>query len=103
MIQVYIHKYQNKIDYMDIKGHANYSKHGEDLVCAGVSCVIFGLLNAIEKYNCIIDVDNDEITIKVNDLKNEKIQSMLELVSIQLETIKGSYGDYLEIRQEENS
>ena len=31
----------------EIKGHANYAKRGEDIVCAGVSAVSVGTVNEI--------------------------------------------------------
>ena len=36
------------IDRFSIKGHANYAKRGEDIVCAGVSAVTVGTVNSIE-------------------------------------------------------
>ena len=35
------------IDKIEIKGHANYSLHGSDIVCASVSSIAITTVNAI--------------------------------------------------------
>ena len=30
-------------------GHADYAPHGQDLVCAGTTAVVFGSINAVEE------------------------------------------------------
>ncbi|MGL4336863.1 MAG: ribosomal-processing cysteine protease Prp [Turicibacter sp.] len=54
--------YKNqKIESYEISGHAFAGEPGEDLVCAAVSAVTFGLTNSI------INLDESELTIKMED------------------------------------
>ena len=90
---------------IEISGHANSGKYGHDLVCAGVSCITFGTLNALDKMasdnvNLIV---NNKITIEVKNLLDEKVQIILQTMMIQLETIKEQYSNYIEIKQEVSS
>ena len=44
-------------------GHANFSEHGSDIVCAGVSALAITTVNSIEKlagYQPIVEVDEVE-------------------------------------------
>ena len=47
MINVKITYKSNKVDELEIKGHANSAEYGKDLVCAGVSAISVGGLNAL--------------------------------------------------------
>ena len=41
------------------KGHCNYASYGKDIVCAGVSSVIIGLVTALETKPCAnVDLSN---------------------------------------------
>ena len=54
--------YQNNIvESFEISGHAFAGEPGEDLVCAAVSAVTFGLTNSI------INLDESELSIKMED------------------------------------
>ncbi|QTX03181.1 ribosomal-processing cysteine protease Prp [Candidatus Phytoplasma luffae] len=48
MIKYSFVKIENKIEKVEIRGHALYSFKGNDIVCASVSSVIIFILNAIE-------------------------------------------------------
>ena len=49
MIKVLIKNEGNKFFSLEVKGHANSAPHGEDLVCAGVSAILTGGFNSLEK------------------------------------------------------
>ena len=90
---------------IEISGHANSGKYGHDLVCAGVSCVTFGTLNALDKMtskSVKLNVNN-KITIEVTNLLDETCQIILNTLMIQLDTIKEQYSKYIEIKQEVSS
>lgn len=94
------------IDSFTVKGHANFAKHGEDIVCAGVSAVTVGTVNAIEKLTGI------ELLSKMQDgfvsggvpkllesPQSEQVQLLLESMIVSLKTIEDSYGTYLQIKE----
>lgn len=102
MIKVEIEKIKGKVKKVTISGHAKFSKLGEDIVCAGVSAISFGILNTLNKVdpdNVEIKVDDNEILIKT--LKNTKeIDLVLETLIIQLKTVEIEYSKYIKIKGE---
>ena len=51
MIKIQINKTNNKYSSLIVSGHSNYDEHGKDIVCAGVSAVVTGGLNALANEN----------------------------------------------------
>lgn len=51
MIKIKIKRENNHINFVEVKGHANYSSFGNDIVCASVSSVVqtalLGILNVV--------------------------------------------------------
>lgn len=41
---------------MEIRGHANYARHGEDIVCAGVSAIAYALIGHLQNHTELLDV-----------------------------------------------
>lgn len=95
---------KDKVVRIKVKGHAEFDESGKDLICAGVSCIMFGLMNGLDRFEGVmIDQGDDDIDIKIADLKNKKIQDYLELVDIQLATIEDQYPEYLKIERRKSS
>jgi uncharacterized protein YsxB (DUF464 family) len=109
MIKVTIHRdpARNLITGFDMTGHANYDVHGSDIVCAGVSAVSFGSLNAIEALTGVqlaIQSEGDgDLHVQVPAIpdgqKREHVQLLLEGMLVSLETIRASYGKYLKMNE----
>lgn len=109
MIRVTIHRdEEQRIRAFSLLGHADYAEHGQDIVCAGVSSVVFGTVNAIESLLQIaLDCDTDEVeglfSTQIPRLKqpdiDEKLQLLLESMVVMLETIEASYGSYMTIQR----
>jgi len=89
-----------------IEGHANYAKYGKDIVCAGVSAISVGTVNAIEELAGV------ELPAKMKDgwLSSEiptlsdpeadgRVQLLLESMLVMLETITKSYGKHVVIHE----
>ena len=51
MIKVIIEKNDSIISVLEVSGHSNYDEKGKDIVCAGVSAIIVGGLNALLNEN----------------------------------------------------
>ncbi len=103
MIQISIQTKNGKIIGMDIQGHAEYAEHGKDIVCAGVSTVAIGLLNALDYLNakCSCSMENNQISVRVTESDDELTQIILTTAKIQLETIQESYKKYIKIKRQE--
>ena len=103
MIQVSIGMCEEHIISLQCKGHAGYAEAGKDLVCAGVSSILFGALNALdemESKSVDLRVTNSKISIRVKE-DSEHIQLLLKMILIQLKTVQESYQEYIEIKKME--
>lgn len=53
--------------HMVVTGHAEYAEYGNDLICASVSSIMFGLMNCLDEYQDVtINVGENKIEIKMN-------------------------------------
>ncbi|MCO7126422.1 ribosomal-processing cysteine protease Prp [Sporolactobacillus shoreicorticis] len=95
-----------KIVAFKLTGHADSGPHGQDLVCAAVSAVAFGSVNAVESLaNLKMDVRQKEdggylecgISDCPVDANLEKAQLVLEAMLVSMRTIEKSYGQYIRI------
>ncbi|WP_057911564.1 ribosomal-processing cysteine protease Prp [Peribacillus muralis] len=106
MIKVVFNAPQERIDSFTLSGHANFAKKGSDIVCAGVSAVSFGAVNAIMS---LTDVEPEieqgkeggylRCTIPGNlpQESEEKVQLLLNGMLVSLQTIERDYGKYMKI------
>jgi len=106
MIYVKIQKTHNCIESFTMTGHANFAEYGSDIVCAAVSAVAIGAINAVEELTghvlpvemggdggylyCTVPKDLPEET-------NQKIQLLLSGMIVSLQTIERDYGRYIKI------
>ena len=104
MISVVAHLKQSQIQSITISGHAGSSKRDElDMVCAQVSACSVGCLNAIDQLtqdSCAIEIESGWVSIQVNK-NSEKLQTILNTLLIQLDTIQFTNSDYIQIEKVE--
>ncbi len=104
MIQVKIKQTRGE-DILDMKisGHADYDKTGKDLVCAAVSAISVGGLNALADivgYTIKDVMEPGYVSIEV--LKIHPIQQIiLKTLLSQFMTISITYGEYIQIEKQE--
>jgi uncharacterized protein YsxB (DUF464 family) len=107
MIRVSVQRSEEQlIRKVVVEGHAEFSKHGKDIVCAGVSAVTVGTVNAVEsllqvKLNCTMRDGLLKLDIPVMEQSrlNDQLQLLLESMIIMLMSIKQSYGKYITIQE----
>jgi hypothetical protein len=94
------------IDRFSIKGHANFAKRGEDIVCAGVSAVTVGTVNSIETLTGVemdAKMKNGFLSASLPVLEKDEtwsqVQLLLESMVLMLTDIAESYGKYIQIEQ----
>lgn len=103
MIRVIVNVDGPNVSSVTIKGHANAASKGEDLVCAGVSSIGIGTLNALD---LLVSSDTHEelsegfISIEVVK-NNPTIQTILQTMIIQLETMQHAHPKYITIKKQE--
>ncbi|MFA5486246.1 MAG: ribosomal-processing cysteine protease Prp [Bacilli bacterium] len=104
MIKVVIMQSDDEILNIKISGHANSGEYGHDLVCAGVSSVVFGTLNSLEEVERAfkIKLNEEKGLTEITPLyrPSHKNKIVLEVLITSLKTIAESYGDYIKIREE---
>ncbi len=102
MIHISLKLHDEKIQSMQISGHAGYADKGKDLICAAVSAISFGLCNALDqmKSDCNIDLKDNFIEIQVNHDSLET-QTILKTALIQFETVEEISSQYIEIQKTE--
>ncbi|WP_296240863.1 ribosomal-processing cysteine protease Prp [uncultured Faecalicoccus sp.] len=103
MIKVYLNQKSQRILSVKITGHANSTTEMLDLVCAEVSAVSVGALNAIEtlcKDSCLIQMESGYVSIEVKS-DSDTLQIILKTLVIQLETIIKTNKKYIKMIRRE--
>ncbi|AMW99486.1 ribosomal-processing cysteine protease Prp [Rummeliibacillus sp. G93] len=109
MITITVHSDENRKSYgFEVSGHAYSGDPGHDLVCAGVSAIAFGSVNAIGQIlqlqpgieqgenggylSCVIDQTTLDAEL------DAKLQIILQTMVTQFYTMVASYGDFIELK-----
>lgn len=94
----------NRIVSFAVEGHANYAEHGMDIVCAGVSAVSVGTVNAIEALAGVelpAKMKDGWLSSKIPTLGqpevDQKVQLLLESMVVMLDTIAQTYGNHVKL------
>ena len=98
MTQVLVKQKDDVLISIEVEGHADFSNYGNDVVCAGISAIMFGSLNALTSFK--LDEGRiiiDKAFIKINLVNDKEIQIIAKTMLIQLQTIQESYPDYINI------
>ena len=100
MIKIQINKTDNRYSSLEVSGHSNYDEHGKDIVCAGVSAIVTGGLNALtiqnkSKISC--RVKDGYVNVDVLDIENDNLQKIMDVIIVQLKTIEESYKKNIKI------
>lgn len=103
MIRIKVSLHDGSITGLEVKGHAGFAESGKDLVCAGVSCIMYGI------YNALVELSSDGFSYKLDEgyfsivtSKTDTItQTILKTALIQLETMHTSYADYIKLKKTE--
>jgi hypothetical protein len=90
-----------------IEGHAHYDEPGKDLVCAAVSAISIGTMNAVEAVaGVMLPCEAEEglldatVPRDLDPQQAERVQLLLESMVVMLNTIESSYGQYIKIHTE---
>ena len=104
MIQVKVYSANDNIQTVTISGHAN-SRTGDelDMVCAEVSAISVGTLNAIDQLtnkSCVLEMDSGWIQIDVKE-NSDTLQIILKTLLIQLNTVEYKNSKFIKIEKVE--
>ena len=92
MISIEFKKNDKRIEQIVIKGHANYSEKGKDIVCAAVSAIAIYSINLMEKFGFVINNTVEEGYVKIiNDVHSEIVDKVFEQMEIEFEGLYEQY------------
>ena len=100
MIKIQINKTNNKYSSLVVSGHSNYDEHGKDIVCAGVSAIVTGGINALileDKKSISYEIKDGYVNLDVLNIENNNIQLIIDVIVVQLKTIEESYKKHVKI------
>ena len=103
MVNIRIERVDSEIKSITISGHANSDRIGHDLVCAEMSAIGVGTLNAIDEMcpdSCLVEMKKGYINIQVNR-SSDRLQTILNMLEIQLLTVEYTNKDYVTVRKVE--
>ncbi|MFC4558945.1 ribosomal-processing cysteine protease Prp [Virgibacillus kekensis] len=107
MIKVTVYRKGNLISNFELSGHAESGPYGYDLVCAGVSAVSFGAVNAVmELCESELEVEQGSqggylrvfIPDDIDQITMDKIQLLFEGMLVSLKTIEQEYSEFISIQ-----
>lgn len=101
MTTVTFNKKNDVIDSFEVRGHANLSTYGKDIVCSAISSTTLMTLNSlVEVLKLDIEYIAEDGYIKCNlkGIKSEKAQFMLESYLIFIEELATQYPKNLKFK-----
>lgn len=106
MIRVYYTRGEGRHE-LTINGHAGYAEHGKDIVCAGVSAIVFALLGWMEHNEDEIDDLEDLIAedgqVYIACTGNDKLETAFQVAVLGLIQIARAHPDYVDIEYDRDS
>ncbi|GGJ84073.1 hypothetical protein GCM10007063_03210 [Lentibacillus kapialis] len=109
MIHVIIKRRNSQIEQFELSGHAASGPYGYDLVCAGVSAVSFGSVNAVMTLSgADLEIEQGEeggylrviVPPGISGGTMEKIQLLFEGMLVSLKTIEQEYSEFITIQEQ---
>lgn len=109
MIKIEIIRISDRsIGSFKVTGHANYKKHGEDIVCSAVSVLtqtaVIGLVK-VAKINAEYKIEEGNLRCKLpkidSELEKAQCSAILDTMYEGLRNIKESYKEYIDIIEKE--
>ena len=104
MIKIRIQKDHDYINQLIVKGHASAADAGEDLICAGVSCVCIGMLNALDELcgDEPMSLTCDDGYVEISDVTHAyNTQLLLKTLVVQLKAIEQYNPKFIKITIQE--
>jgi uncharacterized protein YsxB (DUF464 family) len=108
MIDAVVYKNaQGDIQGFQIKGHANYSEAGSDIVCSAVSAIIYTALGGMDELAGFKSFQQKDGLIKCfvpgNLTRDQQAttQIILKTMDIGLRQVEADYDKYVRVRYEE--
>lgn len=98
----------NRVERVLITGHADFDKHGKDIVCAAVSGISIGMVNAVEQiFGVQMHAEDDgdgKVDCRLPDEikdpdRREKIGLLLEAMVVSLQNVADEFPSYVKMNE----
>lgn len=100
MIRVYYTRGEGEHE-LTVNGHAGYAEYGKDIVCAGVSALVYALWGWLEcnqdEVDDVADVILEDGQVCITCTGNDKVNTAFQMAMIGLAQIAGAHPDYVDI------
>lgn len=100
MIRIIYDLDNERFDFLESSGHANYSESGSDIICSAVSAILIGGLNAIKNIDDYKITQKEKGYLKIelsSNNQNHDDYIVLKTMLIQLMSIEQSYSKFVTI------
>ena len=88
----------DKITSIEVKGHAGKDAYGKDLVCAAVSAVMTGGMNALQDKDYHFILEEGHALVKALDIPSDYDAVVLKTIEIQLKTIEEAEKEFVQVK-----
>ena len=90
----------------DVRGHAGFSRRGNDIVCAAISMLATNTINSIEKYTDLAikyesDTRRTRIRFVIKDTPNHDSELLFDSMILGLSELEKNYKKYVTLKFEE--
>lgn len=100
MIQVEFQRCHGIYRSFCVSGHAEYERHGLDIVCAGVSSAVQLTVNGICEvagHDAVVSVLENLIALKLSDLQDQTAQAFMRALLLHLSCISTDYPGTIQV------
>lgn len=106
MTNIKIKRKNNNIVCVECSGHTGFANYGEDIVCAGVSCIVQTAVLSIQKLtdvknNCEINEKTGYLKLEIIDIENNQTlhdaQVILKSMFVGLEDLQKQYPNNIKL------
>lgn len=102
MIKIHCARKDNQIIELSIKGHANSNEYGKDLVCAAVTGICVGGVNALREENFQIEIEEGNMLIRALKDTSYEDQIVLNTMLAQLKALAKGQSKFISISERNN-
>ena len=102
MLKLKIHKTNNKIDKINLIGHADYADYGKDIVCSSASSILITTVNAImtfDKTYITYEEKKNNFILKINK-NNEIVDNLMNNMINMFKELERDYPKNIKIEEE---
>lgn len=104
MIHVTLFKRDDRYLGLHSEGHAGQGEYGFDIVCAGVSALLYSVAETLtEEYDVVVDIDQEgKMDIDIRALDDEHVQTIMKVADYGIKGIQRQYPEFVKLQSKED-